>query len=114
MRELRSALSDLRLNDLAVGNDGHNRTILSAFRARTGRNQPSNTHFIFGPSVWLRGLMKPPPARASPISTGSNKSSASRHLLGDPVMMDAYNLATRISTLPSAPVRCRRTRRKDP
>ena len=30
MRELRSALSDLRLNDLAVGQDGRNRTILSA------------------------------------------------------------------------------------
>ena len=41
MRELRSALSELRLNDLAVGADGRNRTILSAFRSRTGRNQPS-------------------------------------------------------------------------
>ena len=61
MRELRSALSDLRLNDLAVGSDGRNRTILSAFRSRTGRNQPSNTKYIFGPSVWLRSLIKPPP-----------------------------------------------------
>jgi hypothetical protein len=61
LRELRSALSDLRLNDLAVGRDGYNRTLLSAFRSRTGRNQPSNTRFIFGPSVWLRGLVKPPP-----------------------------------------------------
>ena len=61
MRELRSALSDLRLNDLAVGHDGRNRTILSAFRSRTGRNQPCNTKFIFGPSVWLRSLIKPPP-----------------------------------------------------
>jgi DNA polymerase-1 len=61
LRELRSALSDLRLNDLAVGQDGRNRTILSAFRSKTGRNQPSNTKFIFGPSVWLRGLIKPPP-----------------------------------------------------
>jgi DNA polymerase I len=38
LRELRSALSDLRLNDLAAGPDGRNRTILSAFRSRTGRN----------------------------------------------------------------------------
>ena len=59
LRELRSALSDMRLNDLAVGLDARNRTVLSAFRARTGRNQPSNTRFIFGPSVWLRGLIKP-------------------------------------------------------
>ena len=41
MRELRSALSEMRLSDLAVGADGRNRTILSAFRSRTGRNQPS-------------------------------------------------------------------------
>jgi len=61
LRELRSALSDLRLNDLAVGRDGRNRTILSAFRSKTGRNQPSNSKYIFGPSVWLRGLIKPPP-----------------------------------------------------
>ena len=61
MRELRSALSELRLNDLAVGGDGRNRVLLSAFRARTGRNQPSNSKFIFGPSVWLRSLIVPPP-----------------------------------------------------
>jgi DNA polymerase-1 len=64
LRELRSALSELRLHDLAVGRDGRNRTILSAYRSRTGRNQPSNTKFIFGPSVWLRGLIKPPPGHA--------------------------------------------------
>jgi len=60
LRELRSALSDLRLNDLAVGQDGRNRTILSAFRSKTGRNQPSNSKYIFGPAVWLRSLIKPP------------------------------------------------------
>src|SRR6266511_1305926 len=31
-----------------------------AFQATTGRNQPSNSKFIFGPSKWLRGLIKPP------------------------------------------------------
>jgi DNA polymerase I-like protein with 3'-5' exonuclease and polymerase domains len=60
MRELRSALSEMRLADLAVGRDGRNRTILSAFRSRTGRCQPSNSRYIFGPSVWLRSLIKPP------------------------------------------------------
>ena len=54
LRELRSALSELRLNDLAVGGDGRNRCLLSAFQARTGRNQPSNSKFIFGPSIFLR------------------------------------------------------------
>ena len=36
LRELRSSLSGMRLSDLAVGRDGRNRTILSAFGARTG------------------------------------------------------------------------------
>jgi DNA polymerase-1 len=43
IRELRHALSELRLNDLRVGSDGRNRTILSAFASRSGRCQPSNT-----------------------------------------------------------------------
>src|SRR5262245_22938921 len=63
-RELSSRLSVWRLNDRSLGSDSRNRTILSAFRSRTGRNQPSNTRFVFGPSVWLRGLIKPPPNHA--------------------------------------------------
>ena len=77
LRELRSALSELRLNDLAVGRDGRNRTILSAFRARTGRNQPSNSKFIFGPSVWLRGLIKPPPGYGVAYVDWASRNSAS-------------------------------------
>ena len=61
LRELRVSLAQLRLADLAVGRDGRNRCLLSAFRARTGRNQPSNSRFIFGPAVWLRGLIRPEP-----------------------------------------------------
>ena len=64
VRELRHTLSQLRLNELAVGHDGRNRCLLSPFRAKTGRNAPSNSHFIFGPSVWLRGLIKPQPGMA--------------------------------------------------
>jgi hypothetical protein len=59
LRELRGALSQMRLSDLVVGDDGRNRCMLSMYRAKTGRNQPSNTKFIFGPSVWLRGLIQP-------------------------------------------------------
>jgi hypothetical protein len=61
LRELRHALSDLRLESLAVGSDGRNRCLLSAFASKTSRNQPSNAKFIFGPSVWLRGLIRPEP-----------------------------------------------------
>jgi DNA polymerase-1 len=59
LRELRHTLSELRLNRLSIGEDGYNRAILSAFRARTGRNQPSSARYIFGPSAWIRGLIKP-------------------------------------------------------
>ena len=61
LRELRHALGTLRLNNLRVGTDGRNRCMLSPFRSKTGRNQPSNAKFIFGPSRWLRGLIKPAP-----------------------------------------------------
>jgi len=61
LHALRQALSEMRLNELAVGRDGCNRCMLSAFRSKTSRNQPSNTKYIFGPSVWLRSLIKPPP-----------------------------------------------------
>lgn len=91
MRELRSALSDLRLNDLAVGADGRGRTILSAFAARTGRNQPSNTRFIFGPSVWLRGLIKPPPGHAvAYVDWAQQEFGIAAALSGDLAMQEAY------------------------
>jgi len=54
MRELRSSLSEMRLSSLQVGSDGRNRCVLSPFSSRTSRNQPSNSKFIFGPSVWIR------------------------------------------------------------
>jgi hypothetical protein len=91
LHELRHALSEMRLNDLAVGSDGRNRTILSAFRARTGRNQPSNTKFIFGPSVWLRGLIKPPPGHAVVYCDWSNQEfGIVAKMSGDEKMMEAY------------------------
>jgi DNA polymerase I len=91
LRELRAALSEMRLSDLAVGRDGRNRTLLSAFRARTGRNQPSNTKFIFGPSVWLRGLIQPPPRYGiAYIDWQQQEFGIAAALSGDPLMMDAY------------------------
>jgi DNA polymerase I-like protein with 3'-5' exonuclease and polymerase domains len=91
LRELRSALSDMRLNELSVGRDGRNRTILSAFRARTARNQPSNTKFIFGPSVWLRGLIKPPPGHAvAYVDWAQQEFGIAAALSGDAAMQAAY------------------------
>ncbi len=59
IHECRSNLSKLKLNDLAVGCDSRNRTMLSAFQSITGRNQPSNSRFIFGPAAWMRHLIEP-------------------------------------------------------
>ena len=91
MRELRSSLSELRLNDLKVGQDGRNRTVLWAFQSRTGRNQPSNTKYIFGPSVWLRSLIKPPPGfGVAYIDWSQQEFGIAAALSGDTAMMAAY------------------------
>jgi hypothetical protein len=91
LRELRSSLSAMRLSDLAVGADGRNRTILSAFRARTGRNQPSNSKFIFGPSTWLRSLIKPPPGfGVAYIDYRSQEIGIAAALSGDERLLQAY------------------------
>ena len=91
MRELRSALSELRLNDLAVGRDGRNRALLSVFRSSTGRNQPSNTKFIFGPSVWLRSLIQPPPSHGlAYIDWSQQEFGIAAALSGDQAMQEAY------------------------
>jgi DNA polymerase I len=90
--ELRHALSDLRLNDLAVGRDGRNRTLLSPFQSVTGRNQPSSTKYIFGPSTWLRGLIKPPPGYGvAYIDWEQQEFGIAAVLSGDPAKIAAYN-----------------------
>lgn len=64
LKELRASLSALRLNELAVGRDGRNRCMLSPFGAKSGRNSPSSSRFIFGPAKWIRRLIRPEPGRA--------------------------------------------------
>ena len=63
MRELRYSVSKLRFNDLSVGTDGRNRTLLGAYGTKTARNAPSNSKYVFGPAKWLRFLIIPPPGR---------------------------------------------------
>jgi hypothetical protein len=91
LRQLRTALSQMRLSDLAVGSDGRNRTLLSPFRARTSRNQPSNAAFVFGPAVWLRFLIKPEPATAiAYIDWSQQEFGIAAALSGDVAMKTAY------------------------
>lgn len=91
IRELRASLSQMRLADLAVGRDGRNRCLLSAFQSKTGRNQPSNAKFIFGPAVWLRSLIKPQPDFAvAYLDWSQQEFGIAAALSRDPVMIAAY------------------------
>jgi hypothetical protein len=91
IRELRHALSQMRLNELAVGSDGRNRVLLSAFGSRTGRNQPSNSRFSFGPATWLRCLIRPEAGQAIAYCDWSAQElGIAAALSGDQVMQDAY------------------------
>ena len=65
LKELLSAVRQTRLFDtLRVGVDGRNRFMVSPFNSKTSRNQPSSAHCIFGPGVWVRSLIQPPPGHA--------------------------------------------------
>ncbi len=91
VRELRSSLGRLRLMDLAVGSDGRNRCMLSPFASKTGRNQPSNAKYIFGPSVWLRGLIRPGPGMAiAYVDYSQQEFGIAAALSGDSAMIAAY------------------------
>jgi DNA polymerase-1 len=94
LRELRHALSQLRLSDLSVGDDWRNRTLSSYFRARTSRSQPSNSRSIFGTSVWLRGLIKPGPDTGLIVADYEQQEFGAAAALpgqdGDPAMKRAY------------------------
>jgi DNA polymerase I len=92
LRNLRHALSQMRLADLSVGADMRNRCLLSPFRSRTGRNQPSNAKFIFGPSAWLRSLIRPPKGHGlAYIDYTSQEIGIAAALSGDPLLIKAYN-----------------------
>ena len=92
LRELRQSLGEMRLfADLAVGSDGRNRCLLSPFRSVTGRNQPSNAQFVFGPSCWLRGLIQPAMGRAvAYVDWSQQEFGIAAALSGDEAMKAAY------------------------
>jgi hypothetical protein len=92
IRELRHTLSQMRLQELTVGADARNRYLLSAFRSKTGRNQPSNTRAIFGPSAWLRSLIRPAEGRAvAYVDWSAQELGIAARLSGDTIMQEAYS-----------------------
>ena len=61
LRQLLSTLGEMRLfENLAIGDNGRNRTLISQFRSITGRNQPSPKYFVFGGAAWVRHFIAPP------------------------------------------------------
>lgn len=91
LHELRSSLSKLRLNGLTIGEDGRNRYMLSPFRSKTGRNQPSNVKAIYGPSTWMRGFIKPAEGMAiAYIDWGQQEFGIAGVLSKDKAMQAAY------------------------
>jgi DNA polymerase-1 len=92
LRQVRQSLSEMRLEELTVGRDGRNRCLLSPFGARSSRNTPSNTRFIFGPSTWLRSLIKAPPGYGlAYIDWVQQEFGIAAALSGDPGMITAYH-----------------------
>jgi DNA polymerase family A len=90
LHELRSTTARLRLTG-SVGGDGRNRCLLSPFASVTGRNQPSNTKFLFGPAVWMRGLIQPPPGYGlAYIDFSAQEIAIAASLSGDARMAEDY------------------------
>ena len=91
LRQLRKTISLLRLSELPVGSDGRNRVLLSPFGSKTGRNQPSNSRFIFGPAAWMRSLIRPKPGYSiSYIDYSQQELAIAAAFSGDSNMIQAY------------------------
>ncbi len=92
LRQIRETLSRMRQISVAVGSDCRNRTILSPFGSKTGRNQPSSSKFIFGLPVWMRGLVRPLPGQGlAYLDFASQEIAIAAALSGDEALWEAYN-----------------------
>jgi hypothetical protein len=108
LRELKHFREELDLGVLSVGPDGRNRASLFPFQAKTGRNQPSTTRYIFGLPAWARGLIRPEPGTAlAYIDYSQQEFGIAAALSGDEAMMRAYNEGDRDFYLAFAKIRRR-------
>ncbi|MBV8095530.1 MAG: hypothetical protein JOY71_23320 [Acetobacteraceae bacterium] len=91
LHELRVVLGRLRLTSIEIGADGRSRCMLSPFSSVTSRNQPSSARFVFGPSRWLRGLIRPPAGYGlAYVDFTSQEIGIAAALSGDERMIDGY------------------------
>jgi DNA polymerase-1 len=74
-----------------LGMDDRLRCMMSPFGSDTGRNQPSNSRYIFGASAWLRSIIKAPAGRVlAYIDFSSQEFAVGAALSGDAAMMEDY------------------------
>jgi DNA polymerase I len=59
LHECMRTLNVLKNSKLKVWPDGRSRCWLNPFGSDTGRNQPSNSEYLFGMPSWMRHLIKP-------------------------------------------------------
>ncbi|WP_167561259.1 DNA polymerase [Bradyrhizobium sp. AS23.2] len=91
LHELRQSLSKLRKSDIQMDLDNRARTSLRPFQSITGRNQPPASEFVFGPSKWLRGIIKPDDGYGiAYIDFVSQEIGIAAGLSGDPRLAEAY------------------------
>jgi DNA polymerase I len=91
LHQLRQTTSQMRLTGLTVGRDGRNRCLLSPFASVSGRNQPSNSKFIFGPATWMRGLIRPGLGQAiAYLDWSAQEIAIAAALSGDEAMIAGY------------------------
>ena len=65
--------------------------MLSAFRSKTSRNQPSNSAFVFGLNAAFRSLIKPEQGRAfAVLDFGGQEFGIAAYFSGDRNMIAAY------------------------
>ena len=90
LHQLRHTMAKLRLNSITLGADGRNRYLHGQLVCSTGRNAHQAGRSIFGPSRWLRGLIKPPRGRVlAYLDWKSQEFVIAAALSGDQHMLDA-------------------------
>lgn len=88
--DLHYIMSRLKLNQLAAGPDGRNRTLLGPYSSATGRNAPKAAPFIFNQAKWLRPLVKPAEGRAvAYLDWSSQEVAIAGALSGDKALLEA-------------------------
>ena len=91
LRELRHALSDLKMDEIVVSPDGRNRCGLRPYVTKTSRNAPAASKYIGGPSCWMRSLIKPGPGYAiAYLDYEQQEIAIAAALSGDPYMQSDY------------------------